>query len=262
MRRGHKMIPTNIKGFCEFELEAGALLLLDFCAVRNTFIQHSICQQLSVVNGSVPYWCKVSQWQSCGFAPFPTRPLKWKSISGRKRCDQRVWSSALQPCPKALAECLRFEGEFIERRSASALCGRGGSLPDTGSVQKRKRPSVERSRSDLLDLLIKGQRSRWIISTSSVRMEMRENKATQLTSLEQIWSLHFHDTPTPNSSHSSPHPNTSEIPNGRVDVYSTTSNCSAFTGHPQSSSRAGLSQGHFLPKENVPFGIQCNITST
>lgn len=214
MRRGHKMIPTNIKGFCEFELEAAALLLLDFCAVRNTFIQHSICQQLSVVNGSVPYWCKVSQWQSCGFAPFPTRPLKWKSISGGKRCDQRVWSSALQPCAKALAECLRLEGAFIERRSASPLCGRGGPLLDTGSVQERKRPSVEGSRSDLLNRLIKGPRSGWIISTSSVRMEMRENNATQLTSLEQIWSVHFHDTPTPNSSHSSTRPNTSEIQNG------------------------------------------------
>lgn len=84
----------------------------------------------------------------------------------------------------------------------------------------------------LADVGTRWQRSSWFIRTLNLTMEMRENKGR--LDLWENFILAFHDTPTPNSTHSSSHPNKSEIQHSQVDVHSTTSNCSAFTGHPRS----------------------------
>lgn len=86
---GIKLFQQTSKGFVNFNWRQ-SYSFIGFRAVRNT-IQHSIFQQLSGMNGPLLYWCKVSQWHSCSFTPFPTPALKWKSISGHIWCDHCVW---------------------------------------------------------------------------------------------------------------------------------------------------------------------------
>lgn len=99
MRSRHKIIPTNIKGFCEFGLEAVTLFHRILCAKKSfysafnfpTILRHGMalcCIDVRLVSGKAAVSLRL-----------PTA-LKWKSISGHTWCDQSLPASTPQPCSK------------------------------------------------------------------------------------------------------------------------------------------------------------------
>lgn len=89
MRSRHKIIPTNIKGFCEFGLEAVTLFHRILCSKK-----HYSAFNFPTIRRHRMGPCFTGVRLVSGVAAVSPRlppALKWKFISGHMWCDHRLW---------------------------------------------------------------------------------------------------------------------------------------------------------------------------